>query len=254
MQPPIQLRSSRAKSRDIGRAKPRPRRLVFCLLVALAACSKPAPAPEAPKATTATAAIPADTPVILAFGDSLYAGYRLGPGEGYPPRLEAALNANGVKARVINAGVSGDTTAAARDRLTFTLDNQKTKPVLVLVGLGGNDMLRGLPPEQTRANLDAILTELDERQIPALLTGMLAAPNMGKDYVSAFNPIYPALAKQHKAALVPFFLQSVIGNNKLLLDDHIHPNAQGVEKIVAATRDQVTKALAAATKAQTSKS
>jgi acyl-CoA thioesterase-1 len=217
------------------------------LALALAACSKPAPAPEAPQGA-ASPVIPADAPVILAFGDSLYAGYRLAPGQGYPPRLEAALIGAGVKARVVNAGVSGDTTAAARERLAFTLDNQKTKPALVLVGLGGNDMLRGLPPEQTRANLDAILTELDKRKIPALLTGMLAAPNMGKDYVAAFNPIFPALAAKHKAALVPFFLQAVIGDDKLMLDDHIHPNAQGVDKIVAATKDVVTKALEAATK------
>lgn len=232
------------------------RRLALLLLAALAACSNPQPAPEAPK-PAATSAIPAppnldDAPVILAFGDSLYAGYRLAPGEGYPPRLEAALNAGGVKARVVNAGVSGDTTAAALGRLAFTLDNQKVKPSLVLVGLGGNDMLRGLPPEQTRANLDAILTELDKRKIPALLTGMLAAPNMGKDYVSAFNPIYPALAKKHKAPLVPFFLQAVIGNDALMLDDHIHPNAQGIEKIVAATREDVTKALVAALSVQKS--
>ena len=234
------------------------RRIALLLLAALAACSVPAPTPEAPKAAT-TAAVPAPqsldgAPVILAFGDSLYAGYRLAPGEGYPPQLEAALNANGVKARVINAGVSGDTTAAALDRLNFTLENQKVKPALVLVGLGGNDMLRGLPPKQTRANLDAILIELDRRKIPALLTGMLAAPNMGKDYVSAFNPIYPDLARKHKAALVPFFLQAVIGKDGLLLDDHIHPNAQGIEKIVAATRDRVVNALAAATRTQKSKS
>lgn len=222
------------------------RRLALCLVIALAACSKPDPAPEAPKAMAAST-IPADAPVILAFGDSLYAGYRLAPGEGYPPRLEAALNANGVKARIVNAGVSGDTTAAALARLTFTLDNQKTKPALVLVGLGGNDMLRGLPPKQTRANLDAILTELDKREIPALVTGMLAAPNMGPDFVSAFNPIFPVLAKKHKAALVPFFLQAVIGKDELMLDDHIHPNAQGVEKIVEATRAEVAKALVAAT-------
>ncbi len=221
------------------------RRLIPLLALILAACSQSAPAPEA--AASAAPAIPADAPVILAFGDSLYAGYRLAPGQGYPPRLEAALNAGGVKVRVVNAGVSGDTTAAARTRLAFTLDNQKVKPSLVLVGLGGNDMLRGLPPQQTRANLDAILTELDKRQIPALLTGMLAAPNMGKDYVSAFNPIFPALAKQHKAALVPFFLQAVIGNDALMLDDHIHPNAEGVDRIVAATKDEVAKALKIAT-------
>jgi acyl-CoA thioesterase-1 len=225
------------------------RRLIPLLALLLAACSQSAPAPEAPTTQAAAApAIPADAPVILAFGDSLYAGYRLAPGEGYPPRLEAALNAGGIAARVVNAGVSGDTTAAARARLAFTLDNQKVKPSLVLVGLGGNDMLRGLPPAETRANLDAILTELGKRRIPALLTGMLAAPNMGKDYVSAFNPIFPALAAKHKAALVPFFLQAVIGNDALMLDDHIHPNPQGVEKIVAATKDEVAKALKAATK------
>ena len=222
------------------------RRILLLISFALAACSQSAPAPE-PLQTSAAPAIPADAPVILAFGDSLYAGYRLAPGEGYPPRLEAALNAAGIKARVVNAGVSGDTTAAARERLAFTLDHQKVKPSLVLVGLGGNDMLRGLPPTETRANLDAILTELDKRQIPAMLTGMLAAPNMGKDYVSAFNPIYPALAAKHKAPLVPFFLQAVIGNDKLLLDDHIHPTAEGVNRIVAATKDDVAKALKAAT-------
>lgn len=227
------------------------RRFALLFFAALAACSSPAPVPEAkPNATTKTtaAAIPADAPVILAFGDSLYAGYRLAQGEGYPPRLEAALNAAGTPVRVVNAGVSGDTTAAARERLAFTLDNQKVKPALVLVGLGGNDMLRGLPPQQTRANLDAILTELDKRKIPAMLTGMLAAPNMGKDYVGAFNPIYPALAKQHKAPLVPFFLQAVIGKDALMLDDHVHPNAQGVEMIVKATSADVGRALAAATK------
>lgn len=224
------------------------RRLLPFLCLVLAACSQSAPAPEAPQPMASAApTIPADAPVILAFGDSLYAGYRLAPGEGYPPRLEAALNAAGVKARVVNAGVSGDTTAAARERLAFTLDNQKVKPALVMVGLGGNDMLRGLPPAETRANLDAILTELDKRQIPALLTGMLAAPNMGKDYVAAFNPIYPALAAKHKAPLVPFFLQAVIGNDKLMLDDHVHPNPAGVDKIVAATKDEVAKALKAAT-------
>ncbi len=228
------------------------RRLVPFLALVLAACSGGTPSSEpkaqAPEAQTSTSpAIPADAPVILAFGDSLYAGYRLAPGQGYPPRLEAALNAGGVMARVVNAGVSGDTTAAARARLAFTLDNQKVKPALVMVGLGGNDMLRGLPPAETRANLDAILTELEKRQIPAMLTGMLAAPNMGKEYVSAFNPIYPALAAKHKALLIPFFLQAVIGNDALMLDDHIHPNPQGVDKIVAATKDEVVKALKAAT-------
>ncbi|WP_295528122.1 arylesterase [Novosphingobium sp. Chol11] len=222
------------------------RQLVVLLAFALGACSAQ-PAPLASE-SAAAASIPvlANAPVILAFGDSLYAGYQLDPGLGYPPRLEAALNQAGVPARLVNAGVSGDTTAAARARLAFTLDNQPVKPALVMVGLGGNDMLRGLAVAETRANLDAILTELDRRQIPAMLTGMLAAPNMGADYAKAFNGIYPDLAKKHHAALVPFFLSAVIGRDALMLEDRIHPNAQGIEKIVAATQAEVAKALKAA--------
>lgn len=225
------------------------RRLVLIAVLLLSACSaEKAPDAQPGNTKAATTPVPADAPVILAFGDSLYAGYQLNPGEGYPPRLEAALNASGVPARVVNAGVSGDTTAAALQRLAFTLDNQPVKPSLALVGLGGNDMLRGLPPEQTRANLDAILIELDKRQIPVVLTGMLAAPNLGAEYAAKFNPIWPELAKAHKAALVPFFLQPVIGNKALMLGDNVHPNAQGVDRIVAATQQQVAEALKAATR------
>ena len=191
-------------------------------------------------------AVPADAPVILAFGDSLYAGYRLDPDAGYPAQLEAALNAAGVRARVVNAGVSGDTTAAALARIAFTLDNQPIKPALVMVGLGGNDMLRGLSPAATRANLQGILAAIAARHIPVVLTGMLAAPNLGQDYARAFNPIWPDLARAHHAALVPFFLAPVIGHNDLLLDDHIHPNAQGVAAIVRASEPVVAKALKAA--------
>ena len=204
-----------------------------------------APATSAPAAPRA--AVPADAPLILAFGDSLYAGYRLDPNDSYPAQLEAALNAAGVPARVVNAGVSGDTTAAGLQRLTFTLDNQPKKPALVMVGLGGNDMLRGLPPTQTRANLQAILHAIEARHIPVLLTGMLAGHNLGPDYVAAFNPIWPQLAREHHAALVPFFEQAVVGNNALLLDDHIHPNRAGVAAIVKATEPTVSAALKAAT-------
>lgn len=223
------------------------RKIALFAALLLAACSaEDAPESKAsasPLASAAAAAIPADAPVILAFGDSLYAGYNLQPGEGYPPRLEAALNAGGTPARVVNAGVSGDTTSAALQRLGFTLNNQPVKPTLALVGLGGNDMLRGLPPEETRANLDSILTEFDRRGIPVVLTGMLAAPNLGADYTERFNPIWPDMAKKHKAGLVPFFLQPVLGNSALMLGDNVHPNAEGVEKIVAATQAQVADAL-----------
>ena len=225
------------------------------LLMALAACSQHShergnAAPDAamvgPADGAATAprpAVPADAPVILAFGDSLYAGYRLDPNDSYPAQLEASLNAAGVPARVVNGGVSGDTTAAALQGLAFTLDNQPKKPVLVMVGLGGNDMLRGLPPAQTRANLEAIIKAIEARHIRVLLTGMLAGHNLGPDYAAAFNPIWPQLAREHHAALVPFFEQAVVGNNALLLDDHIHPNRAGVAAIVKATQPVVVEAL-----------
>ncbi len=239
--------------------------LVVAACLALAACgAKPeprGPEPEAPPgapnaalvapadagSSAPRAAVPADAPVILAFGDSLYAGYRLDPNDSYPAQLEAALNAAGVPARVVNAGVSGDTTAAGLQRLAFTLDNQPKKPALVMVGLGGNDMLRGLPPAQTRANLEAIVTAIEARHIPVLITGMLAGHNLGEDYRQAFNPIFPQVARAHHAALVPFFEQAVVGNPALLLDDHIHPTRAGVAAIVKATEPTVAAALKAAT-------
>ena len=214
---------------------------------ALAACDKPA----TPEPSPATAAVGSPRPpagperLIVAFGDSLYAGYGLKPGESWPSGIEKALWARGINAKVVNAGVSGDTTAAARARLAFVLDAQPRTPDLVAVGLGGNDMLRGLPPAEARANIDAILTELDRRKIPALVTGMLAAPNLGAEYARDFNAMFPALAKQHNASLVPFFLQPVLGKPELIQADHVHPTAKGIALIVADTVDDVEKALPA---------
>jgi acyl-CoA thioesterase I len=215
--------------------------------VLLAACgqSEPPPAPPTGGGTEA----PPEIPVmgaerrVLAFGDSLLTGYGLKVEESYPARLEAALRARGINARMVNAGVSGDTTAAALQRLAFTLDSQERPPELVLISLGGNDMLRGLPPEQTRANLDAILTELGKRNIKAVLLGMLAAPNLGAQYRAQFDPIYPQLARKHDAVLVPFFLQSLMDRADLVQQDRIHPTAQGIEAMVAATADTVVGAL-----------
>ncbi len=206
---------------------------VLALCQPLAACGSA----EAPAASTndrkpaKAAAIPADAPLVIAFGDSLYAGYRLGPQEGLAPQLQAALARNGTPARVQNAGVSGDTSAAGRQRLAYVLDNAKAKPALVLVGLGGNDMLRGIGPDQTRANLDAMLAELEKRAIPVLLTGMMAAPNLGQDYAGKFNPIYPELAAKYDVAFYPFILDDVIGEEALMLGDNIHPNAKGVAMV-----------------------
>lgn len=185
----------------------------------------------------------ADERLVVAFGDSLYAGYNLDQGKGLAPVLEQALKARGVKARVINAGVSGDTSAAGLARLAFTLDGLPRRPDLVMVGLGGNDMLRGLSPDETRSNLDAILAELQKRGIPALLTGMLASPNMGPDYAAAFNPLFPALARKYDTTLYPFMLEGVIGNRALQLPDGIHPNDKGVTVIVGRLAPVVAKAL-----------
>ena len=216
---------------------------IVALCQPLAACgSAEAPAQKA-RGEAKAAAIPADAPLVIAFGDSLYAGYRLGPREGLAPQLQAALAAEGVFARVQNAGVSGDTTAAGRQRLSYVLDNAGQKPALVLLGLGGNDMLRGIGPDQTRANLDAMLAELARREIPVLLTGIMAAPNMGRDYARRFDPIYPELAAKYGAGFYPFILDDVITDKTLMLDDNLHPNAQGVAVVARALAPLVEKAL-----------
>lgn len=205
------------------------------LCQALAACGSAEAPPASTKeraGTQAVAAVPADAPLVIAFGDSLYAGYQLGPTEGLAPQLQAALVAAGTPARVQNAGVSGDTTAAGRARLSFVLDNAPTKPALVVLGLGGNDMLRGIGAAETRANMTAMMEELKRRDIPVVLTGMLAAPNLGADYGRAFNGIFTDLAKQYDATLYPFILEGVLTRPELMLADGVHPTADGV-KIMA---------------------
>ena len=181
--------------------------------------------------------------LVVAFGDSLYAGYRLSPGEGLAPQLQAALQADGINARVHNAGVSGDTTAAGKARLAFVLDSLDRKPDLVLLGLGGNDMLRGIKPEETKANMTAMMDELKRRDIPVVLTGMLASPNMGQDYGNSFNGIFPELSKKYNAPLYPFFLDGVVTNAALMLPDNIHPNAKGVSRVVEGLSPLVEAAL-----------
>jgi acyl-CoA thioesterase-1 len=194
----------------------------------------------------ATTEAPAeDTRLVVAFGDSLFAGYGLAQDEGFAPALQRALEGQGLKAQVVNAGVSGETTAGGRERLAFTLDGLPRKPDLVIVGLGGNDMLRGLDPAQTRANLDAILAELKARGIATMLTGMLVSPNMGPDYAAAFNPIYPDLAKKFDLPLYPFFLHGVVGRRDLQLPDGIHPNAQGIKAVVQRIAPMVGRELKA---------
>ena len=183
-------------------------------------------------------------PLILAFGDSLSAGYGLDQGLGFAPQLQATLRRHGIAAKVADAGVSGDTSQAARARLGWTLDGLGGKPDLVIVELGGNDMLRGLDPALTRANLDAILTELDRRQIKVLLAGMRAAPNLDPAYIARFEAIYPDLAKRHRAALYPFFLDGAAGRKAMIQPDGIHPTFAGVKRIVLNILPAVKQALA----------
>lgn len=182
---------------------------------------------------------------MLAFGDSLYAGYGLGKNESLPARLEARLRKAGINATVINAGVSGDTTAAGRQRLAFTLDSLKRAPDLVILGLGGNDALRQLSPAETRANLVAMMDELERRNVRVLLTGMRAPPNLGPDYAKAFETIWPDLAKKYGAGLYPFILDGVISDPAMMQRDGVHPTADGVERMADAITPLTLKALPA---------
>lgn len=174
-------------------------------------------------------AAPARPLRLLALGDSLTAGYGLPPGDGFVPRLQAALQAKGHNVTVLNGGVSGDTTAGGLTRLDWALAD---RPDAVIVELGANDMLRGLKPSAVRANLDAILTRLAQRRLPVLLAGMRASPSLGREYGEKFDPLYPDLAKAHGALLYPFFLEGVAADAALNQGDGIHPNAAGVTVIV----------------------
>jgi acyl-CoA thioesterase I len=215
------------------------------LLQALVGCGQPSQSTKSEPVSAKREEPVKYDKLVVAFGDSLYAGYRLAPGEGLAPQLQAALIADGINARVHNAGVSGDTTAAGKTRLAFVLDNLERKPDLVVLGLGGNDMLRGVKPEQTRANMAAMLDELKKREIPAVLTGMFAAPNLGVDYANGFNPIFPELAKQYGMPIYPFFLQDVVTDKAMMLPDGIHPNAAGVSRVVEGLSPLVEAALKA---------
>ncbi len=188
-------------------------------------------------------AIKAGEKFILAFGDSLTAGYGLAANVAFPARLERMLNGERLKVRVQNAGVSGDTSAVARGRLDWVLQGANAKPDLVIIELGGNDMLRGINPALTRENIDAMITTLKDKYIPVLLTGMRASPNLGADYQRRFDPIFPELAKKHGITLYPFFMEGVAAQMDRLQADGIHPNQIGVNVIVSGIMPYVVDAL-----------
>ena len=167
---------------------------------------------------------------ILAFGDSLTAGYGLGPGEGFTDQLERTLNEKGPNVKVANAGVSGDTTSGGLSRLEWVLASTSDVD-LVILALGGNDALRGIQPDITRQNMDKMVKILKEKNIPTLIAGMVAPPNLGTQYGKSFNSIYPDMAKKYDVALYPFFLDGVAGFIELNQNDRIHPNPKGVKII-----------------------
>ncbi|KOF14637.1 acyl-CoA thioesterase [Ensifer adhaerens] len=171
----------------------------------------------------------AETISLVGFGDSLMAGYQLPPEDAFPARLEKALKEKGLDVAVANAGVSGDTSSGGLARIDWSIPDG-TKGVIL--ELGANDALRGIPPEETRKNIEAMIARLKERGIAVLLAGMMAPPNMGADYAARFNPIYPELAEKYGLELYPFFLDGVVTDAALKLEDGMHPNGNGVGMMV----------------------
>lgn len=173
---------------------------------------------------------PSSNPVTLvAFGDSLSAGYMLPPGQSFPAQLQVALTAKGYKVTVVNAGVSGDTSASGLQRLDWSLQPGVDG---VILELGANDALRGLEPSLTKENLDKMISRIKAKGADILLAGMKAPGNWGPDYQATFDVIYPELASKHNASLYPFFLEGVIGEDGLTMDDGLHPTAKGIAELV----------------------
>jgi acyl-CoA thioesterase-1 len=218
---------------SIQRQTARPKRFrwprIFRLLpwLTLAVCGALCPGIAAQAQTAASAAVPIK---IIAFGDSLSAGYLLPESDVFPTVLQKALRAEGKDVTVVNGGVSGDTSTGGLARLDWTLGDGADA---VILELGANDMLRGVDPAVTKRALASILEKLKARHIKVLLAGMLAEPTLGKDYVERFEAIYPALAKQFDVPLYPFFLDGMVQDSSQKLSDGMHPNKRGVETIVA---------------------
>ncbi len=193
-------------------------------------------------ALTEPSAVAASKPVtIVALGDSLTAGLGLAAQDAFPARLQQALAAKGIAASIVNAGVSGDTTAGGLARLDWSVPESADG---VILELGANDALRGLAPALPRAALDAILRRLKERGIPVLLCGMLAPPNLGADYARAFDAIYPDLARSRDVVFYPFFLDGVAAERTLTQRDGLHPTAAGIDVIVANILPKVEELIA----------
>ncbi|WP_324826847.1 arylesterase [Qipengyuania zhejiangensis] len=224
---------------------------IATLVFALASCGGEADETATVERPSAEASARPDIAVegperhILAFGDSLFAGYGIGRESSYPALLEDALRAKGINARITNAGISGETSGAGAQRLAYTLDAQDPAPDLVILELGGNDMLRGLSPAETRTHFETMLTELKRRDIPVLLMGMRAPPNYGPEYQAEFDALYGALAKEYGTGLIPFWLEAIYQDTSKFQADRIHPTVDGIEILVNDTVDEVAAALPA---------
>ena len=166
---------------------------------------------------------------IIAYGDSLTAGFGLARMDAFPSKLQRTLSQKGYNVEMINAGLSGDTSAGGLERLEWSLDEAADG---VILALGANDMLRGIDPDTTRSNLEDIIVALRERNIPVMLIGMRAAPNMGEDFAKEFDAIYPDLAEEYDLILMPFMLEGVAGDPRLNQEDGMHPTSEGVEVMV----------------------
>ena len=207
---------------------------VAWLCFALASCGRAAHTERAESSVKndAPRATDADTrPRIVMLGDSLTAGLGLDPADAFPTLIQRRLDDAALRFRVVNAGVSGDTSAGGLSRLDWALDGDVR---VLVVALGGNDGLRGLPPEELKQNLAAIIARAQARHITVILAGMEAPPNFGESYVRAFHDVYPDLAKQYHVALIPFLLDGVAGIDTLNQADGIHPTPAGA-RIVANT-------------------
>ena len=173
--------------------------------------------------------VSAERPRIVAFGDSLTAGLGVPPDQSYPAHLQRRLDAAGYAYRVVNAGVSGETTAGGARRVSWVLNS---KPAIVILELGGNDGLRGLSLKETKANLERIILQLQQDSVIVVLAGMKLPPNYGQDYTAGFEALYQALAKQYQLTLIPFFLDGVAASSSLNQADGIHPTGEGYRLIV----------------------
>jgi len=205
------------------------RTYAIAAVLLLAACGEqPKPQPAAPRGSAPAPAQSDTRPAIVAFGDSLSAGFGLEAGQSFPDLLQQDLDRRGLRYRVVNAGISGDTTSDALDRLDAVV---ALRPAIVILEFGGNDGLRGLPVATTRANLEQLITGLGKGGAKVVLAGMTLPPNYGPDYIRSFQRIYPELAAKYKVALIPFLLEGVGGHTEYMQGDGLHPNAAGSRKV-----------------------